>query len=404
YSQIIIEDFETPKIISDIDVIKLNIHNYIFNKNINKIAFFINNSLSLKRELTRLKEKLDKAMELNAEKYEKGINETLKKVGLDKDISLVVNKRGSSMTYQVNMSNNNDIKTLSNGQQHRLALALFLYSLKEKEYKDKTIVIDDPVVTLDALGYHQVKRYLVTDLISTFNKNGDVRLLILTHDFNYLTVQVHDILDNDKKYLKDITGIFKINHDGLSEFDIELLFKDDISLFKLILDKIDSIESLSLLPNINLKIFRHFIDLKQRIQGVPQVTGINIKTLLIDDDAKKKCRDYQSNNISKFKGKDTSEIDILEVYKDLVSLQEVLKVLGFPEVIENSRLEYIKSILDNGISKDFLDPVFDIISAINNFLLRNTDSDIRNYIMHPRVSFTSNLISMALDEEFGIID
>ena len=50
------------------------------------------------------------------------------------------------------------IETLSEGQLHKLALAFFITSIKKQGLEDKTIVLDDPVVCLDELGYHVLKK------------------------------------------------------------------------------------------------------------------------------------------------------------------------------------------------------------------------------------------------------
>ena len=85
------------------------------------------------------------------------LEELSKELGLEKEITVDIDRLGGKVKYSLNVVNNN-LSKLSDGQKHKLALAIFLNSIKDEDLKDKIVVFDDPVVSLDELGYHFFKQ------------------------------------------------------------------------------------------------------------------------------------------------------------------------------------------------------------------------------------------------------
>lgn len=127
---------KTEELIADLS-------NYVLVKYIDELVFWFNVNQYINNMISTTKEEIDKLMSKEALDYQTGIQKVLVDLGLDKDLTIKLNKRSSSFTYDIQIKGQ-EISTLSDGQKHRLALALFLYSLQGKDLSNKTIVLDDP--------------------------------------------------------------------------------------------------------------------------------------------------------------------------------------------------------------------------------------------------------------------
>lgn len=372
------------------------IKNYIINKHINKLVFYISNDKKLVERREKLKTELGEVMDKNGKKYADGINDTLLGLGLNKAVDFIVNKRTNPYTYEFKLVENRALKTLSDGQKHKLALAMFLFSLKEKEYKDQIIVIDDPVVSLDVLSYHQVKTFFIKNLISTFKDNGDVKLIILTHNINYLYVQLSNVFDDI--HMNSITEVYRLGTKKIDKVSLDLLKTDDITLFKILVTQLQGMNGFRLLPCIILKIFRLMIDIRLRFNGTSSTEGVGIKSLNVSEATKGELQSY-SNYLSKnFKGdKVQDDQTILEAMR---ILKKSAELLGFGELIKDDEVEKIENIVKDNDTSDILDhPCFDIVRQVNDFFISSSDHDLKEYVRHPRNTFTKNMVTLCLNND-----
>lgn len=374
----------------------LIVRNYIINKHINVLVFYASNDQKLNEARDRVKNELGNLMDLNGSRYAKGINDTLISLGLNKAIDFSVNKRTTPFSYEFKLIENREIKTLSDGQKHKLALAMFLYSLKEKDYKNQTIVIDDPVVSLDVLSYHQVRSFLIKNLISTFKDNGDVKLIILTHNINYLYIQLSSIFED--KSMNEITEVYRMGISKIDKVDIDLLKTDDITLFKVFLNHVSGVNGFRLLPCLILKMFRQMVDIRLRFNGISATEGVGIGMLNTSDENRKKLQKI-SNYLSKeFKIEmDHDDKSILEaIYKLKLSAE----ILGFGELLSSKDVEKLEKIVLEKPENDILEhPCFDILQQVNNFFRTSEDHDLKEYVRHPRNSYTKNMVTLCLNND-----
>jgi len=385
------EDRLEEKLTENIEDIIKNVANFLVYDYKDKIIFFNSILDKINKIIVKIKLAIEEKLKLNAEKHTKSISEILIALGLDKEIKVAVDKYGGNIKYSLNITNNK-LSTLSDGQKHKLSLAVFLNSIKELPLENKILVFDDPMVSLDELGYHLFKSYLIKNVLTL--KENNPTLIILTHNFNYLYIQISNIITN--KELKNITKVLKLNQSGFETIDIELFKLDDIALFKKCLNEMRFKEELILLSRLYNKIFREFLDLKLRINGNPicENPGVEIDKLQIENDSKielhKFSDEFCSHERKKHPSFDNSKIG-------LKSLKQAITLLGFNDYITNNDIEKVETLLDKNENNS--SSIFTIIEIIVEIL--NTEeikyNEFINYLNHPRVSYTKNIIASSLD-------
>ena len=369
------------------------IANYVLKKYKDK-TIFLNSSLkSVGGKIKVIKENIEKILKLNADTHKESINSILKDLGLNKEITVGVDRLGGKIKYSLNVVNNN-LSKLSDGQKHKLALAIFLNTIKNEDLKGKTVVFDDPVVALDELGYHFFKQYVIKNIMNNPNIEECPNLIILTHNFNYLYIQTSNIIISPN--LQDNTKILKLNSDGFKELDFELFKLDDIALFKKCLDNIKYEDELIDLSSLYNKVFREFLDLKLRILGNP-LNGNPAEEIkiIVSDEQTRKLLQEQSNKLSSYSK--NKNITIEESKEGFCLLSDMLKTIGFDEYILPQNIDSIKNIVKR--EEIIYSDIFYIIHEIAN-ILRNEDNKYKNYINylnHPRISFTKNMMSTSMD-------
>lgn len=369
---------------------------YVLSKHLEDIVFYHYAILHIDSKLISTKDSIDTLMKTEASSYEKGVNEVLSVLGLDKEILISVNKRGASYTYEIAINGQN-VDTLSDGQKHRLALALFLHSLIDKDLSNKTIVIDDPVVSLDTEGYLAIRDYLETKLISTFCSHPNVKLIVLTHDYQYLFIQLFDILEKPNLYNK--TEILRLTENNLSKVDLEMVFTDDLLFYKEALKSIRNNEELRYLPILNMKVFRLLIDIKQREMGLLISKDVGISKMLIDKGDKRILTNFADHFYENFKSKKCAEHDPGLVINNLKLLESAAKTLGFNHLFNSEILNSLVEInIKNIQGVENTSPSVLIMESINNFMDDHQGERVFNYLNHPRNSFTKNLITLIMDD------
>lgn len=368
------------------------IKNYILNKNIKKLRFLLILTNNLSNKIKQEKEKLTTLMDNYGKEYETGINKVCKKLGLNKIIKFSVNKRTTPYTYEFKLQNVSDIKTLSDGQRHILAFGMFISSLENKDLSNKCIVMDDPVVSLDVIGYQNV-RNVIAELTKKFDEET-TKLIILTHDINYLYIQLSNIFDNPDMSL--ITEVYKFCDTKFKPVSLEILNADDITLYKFGIKKAKYINDVKALATLNCKLFRILIDLKARFQGTPISSNVDVEAILIDEDKKAKLREI-SNYFSKvYKKPDIIDAELMESFN---KINETCSLLELYELISQEELDNISSIISKNEFGENDSEVFDIINQVSKFIRTTTNMNLRNYISHPRNYFTKNIVTLSLDNE-----
>lgn len=391
-------EFKYKKIkkeIVELNTLLENLVNYELNKRKNIFGFYYN---SLKYIENVKKQKLmitDKLMDRNGPAIANRINDTFKKIGLEKNIIISVDKYSSPHKFTYNIKNHSNISELSDGQKHKLALAIFMNYLSDNDLSGKTIVIDDPVVSMDIAGYILFKSYLINHLIKNYFKK-DTRLVLLTHDITYLYIQLSNIFDDND--LKNETSIFKLDGKKLEEIPIDFIKTDDITLFRDALDNLTNLTELRILNSIVHKIFRMEIDLKLRFFGMSNTKDIGVDSLLIDNKFKSELSKYEKFIMVTSRRNNPSDNDIV---KSIQYLKISSDILGFTDFVTNEHLDNIKKIVENNISGEIEYDLFNVIKSVSEFLKSNKNDDFKHYIEHPRNSYTRNIIGLGLDDYYN---
>ncbi|MEG1850594.1 MAG: AAA family ATPase [Bacilli bacterium] len=362
----------------------------IYNKKIDKIIEAFNDNLM-------------KSLGLNAKKYEEEINKVLEELGLSKALELKTDKRSTNdCKYDFKIVGHSKINELSDGQKHKLALAIFLSNILKENFNNKIIVIDDPVVAMDAGTYHYFKKFVLQKLAVKRDEDGKTgKIILLTHNIHYLYVQISNLIENEEAR-KD-TIIYKLSKIGIEEVPLSILNMDDLVLFKTAITTISNISEIMLVRCLIIKIFRCLIDLKLRFKGIISAGNPASEIAKLDLD-KKKSNDLSVINKtinSLMKKKITT---VSEVYQCLELLKNSSNILGYDELIVDEELNNIKDIIDNDIKGDPASPVFDILQKVEKILFCSKPqyNYFVNYIEHPRNWFTKNLTALDLDDDMDI--
>lgn len=392
-------NFDLPKkdILERNELIE-NLVNYTLEQKKNILGFYFN---GIKSILTLKKTKLELADKLMDEKgiiIANKINDKFKDFGLNKSIEITVDKRSTPHKFTYSLKNHQNVNELSDGQKHKLALAIFMNYLEEQDLKDKIIVIDDPVVSLDITSYILFKQYLISKLIQRFDEKT-TKLIILTHDISYLYIQVSNIFENES--MKAITGIFKLNENQIDSIPLDYIKTDDITLFRDALDHLSNLKELIILNSIINKIFRIELDLRLRFFGISLTNTIGIEELLLPDEKKSKLREAHRHIVKTSRRNNPSYEEILESFK---FLKESSEILGFSDFITENHILKIKKIIDKGIEGNVSYELFHVISSVQKFLKSSDNEEMKKYVDHTRNSYTRNLIGLNLDDYFEIDD
>ena len=323
------------------------------------------------------------------------INEKFKKFGLNKNIKIIVDKRSTPHKFTYTIKNHNNINELSDGQKHKLALAIFMNYIEEQDLDNKTIVIDDPVVSLDISSYILFKQYLLNNLIQK-HFGESTKLILLTHDITYLYIQVSNIFENP--HMRDITQIFKLNGETVENIPLDFIKTDDITLFRDAINNISNLTELRILNAIINKIFRIEIDLKLRFFGKSYTDGIGIDGLPYDKLQKKKLNEYKRHIVKTSRREQPNDSDIQQSF---VFLKKASEMLGFDEFITSEHILNIDKIIKEQIDGPIQYDLFKIIESVQKFLKSNDNEDFKNYIEHTRNSYTRNIIGLGLEDYYN---
>lgn len=371
-----------------------NIINYSINQSINSIEFYYNAQLYTEK-LKKIKtNELDKLMDTEGETIARNINNIFRDLGLNKNINISVDKHSVPHKFAYSITNHKNINELSDGQKHKLALAIFMNSIINDDLTDKVIVIDDPVVALDISSYILFKQFLVSKLIKEKFKDS-TKLILLTHDITYLYIQLSNIFNDNN--MKNDTVVYKLSSDNISEIPIDYIKTDDISLFKLALLKCSNVQELKILNTITNKIFRIIIDIRLRFYGISDTSEVGHQLLPIDSDKKEMLQTY-SNHLSKVSRQNNPVL--CDIYNSFLYIKNTAELFGINDFISDKELNDIKNIISNNINGIISDDIFNVINSISTFLKKTPNKEMKGYVEHTRVSYTRNLIGLSLDDFF----
>lgn len=370
--------------------LKESIRNYLLAPFEKKFIFLNSLDLLNQKTIKKYKDELDKLLEKNSKNNEESINKILTALGLNKEMVIGIDHLGGKVKYKIDLRDGN-INTLSDGQKHKLALAIFLNYIKDKELDKKIIIFDDPVVSLDESGYHLFKNYIIQNVMNK-DLNKSPTLIILTHNFNYLYVQISNIISNEN--LRKNSIIYKLSSSNIQVLDFHYFELDDIALFKECLKKMKYKFQLNDMSSIYLKIFRIFLDLSLRIKGIPDTLEIHDELAKLDldsnDTQRLKIIHQELCSVSK-----NPNVNFDKSKNGLKLLKEATDILGYRYITD----EEIS--LSNKLKNSqpfYEDDIFFILKQIIEILFSKSEKKYSNYLNHPRISFTQNILATSMNQ------
>lgn len=317
------------------------------------------------------------------------INEISKKLGFSKLIKVDTDNRGARPKISLIPEGKAEMNHFSDGQRHKLALAVFFAKVVKSEREYEIIVLDDPVISLDVKAYHALKTLLMS---TEFHKAK--HLLVLTHNLHYLYVQTSNLIDNNDIKCK----LYEIFSDKINEIPMSTLKEDDLSLFKKEIQNVDKISDVSRIYWMSSKIARTFLDFKLRTLGIASTENLSEEIVKLEISEKDKGQLQKEFNFlsNACRRKDPLIKDVLKIFS---SLNIIVGMLGFDNFITESELQKIinlgeeNCVMFDAASSNTRQEI--ILNAREIHFDENPDKvmrEIKNYINHPRHQITESLL------------
>lgn len=390
---------EIPILIDDTAATTNTIYNeiigYLINKEIDTLLFptvfydYLIEIFSL--EETSANKESEKFKELTSE----AIKEVGKKLGLDKEIGIVLDTRGN--TPKLSIDSKTKITTFSEGQRHKLALVIFFANILVKKEKLDYLVLDDPIISLDVVTYHKLKSFLVYNMKVYYSN-----MVLLTHNLSFLLIMVSNIFRDSTLY--EQTQLLELNPKKCREISLDIIAKDDIILLKNAIINSENINDITLWYWLLEKVLRYFVDIKLSVLGKVSFDdfGKDIEKIFSEDklEEAKQCH----NIVQKTSKSNNSTIDdILEALNNINKFMELLK---FSPIIDQSEIDYIgekfsktEKVLSNPKAKNFEFQI--LLEGFNlHFDTSKEKTFLRSYMNHPRHQITHSLVAFATQQDY----
>ncbi len=383
-------DIESQQMVRIIE----NVRNYLINEELNNMFFLKCIVYELEQVKVGKKSELSTLMENEAEKIKLGINEVLQYLGLEKSLSITIDRRGNEMKFKMLIDGLESVKSLSEGQKHKLSLAVFLYSISTKNIENQVLFLDDPVVALDILSSIALVDYIKRKIIPCEPE----RIIIATHDLNYMYLQLQNIFSNPK--FEEHIEVFRYCKEDFHKFPLEYMKMDDIELFVKTINKVSSYEEVILVGRFTAKIFRHYMEMFMRLNS--QYTFYNktsdlIGDLDIDDYVKTKLKGI-NRNLSTFQ-KTKNKLNVKVVAETLIDFDEAMRMLEFNGIICDAKIKFLKSVKTEEVYFSSITDSLEEFVLLHDYLnLTLSDGDVSvamfQHMRHPRVQLTRNIMAM----------
>lgn len=327
------------------------------------------------------------------------INSCLKQLDLDEEIVLSINNMGGKKKIKLDLLGEKTIQKISEGEKHKLALAVFMAKLKKSNLENCLIIFDDPVITLDVQTYFRFRDYIKT-LISHKLSSTNSKLIILSHNIHYLYVQTSN-LSSKHTFL----SFYKMQNNGLlTEQSIDFIKMDDYSFLNHALNIMQSEEEFVLLFPMIKKMYRHSIDLVSRMNGVPIIITEISKILIelenrdvITNDERSYLQTF-SNKLSVKVKKDSNHFIKIGTMKGYITeFNRAMTILKIPFSIKIDTT-ILDSFNDNHEvnlfeDTDYRDITFDMLQKLAKMVVYNQTVGEANYLAHPNNQVTNSLVA-----------
>lgn len=381
----------------DLDEIKIEtayneILAYILNKDLINLFFPYFYSEHLKNEQNRL----EKLANIESDKFANSTLELImqisKRLGLDKELKISTEiRKGSTPKLSVSPADKNiKIGTFSEGQRHKLALAIFFAEILLRDEILDFIVLDDPMLSLDVVTYHKLKSFIILHLKDKYKQS-----IILTHNISFLLIMLSNLIREEDKSMD--ASLLELKPKECIKIPIVTIAKDDIILLKEAIDNSLDINDISIWYWMIEKIARYMMDIKLSILGHVSFSDVNKDLGKIFTEEKliyiKKIHSQMTRTSKSTKSK------FSDIQESLQNLNLFCTELGFPEIINSvsitrlcDKVKADETVLINPIPRSL---EFSIIKEGHTIVFNEEreNSFLKGYIMHPRHQITESLVA-----------
>ncbi len=229
-----------------------------------KIDEFINYNKSVIETINKSNNELAKVISNS----EDSINNCLKSLGLQYKVKIdkneiIENGIDNTSSYIILQSLNDiDVSesisdTLSYGEKSTLAFAIFIQQVKVHSTENTIVILDDPISSYDIF-----RRYTTIDLLRALNKIHYKKIILLTHESNFIT----SIVSNFKNYSSVKPLLLNETNEGvITVTDLNCKYDAEVNFYKNIL----------LNPSNTFTICQRIIALRQLHDLYKFITGTN---------------------------------------------------------------------------------------------------------------------------------
>lgn len=375
---------QTDQALQEVADVSLSVRNYLINNNYLPSYYLVLLSAYLKQQIVTKEKELDKELVDYSAKAKATINECLKLLGSDKEVNLKTLKYGS---HTISWEPLDDLSPsqYSDGERRKLALAMFFANILDSNQHYESIVLDDPVDSLDSLTYYHLRNFLIQKKIT----DDCDRLIILTHNIHYLYIQASNLIQNAEFCLK--THIYELRPRKFEAVPLSFFQMDDIAVFKNLLNNINEKSHLVFLPWLANRLSRLFLNLRISMEGKVPKDDIapNLKELGFQD------IQASFNELDHISRKST--LSNPEVAKSLEEFNKIISTMGFPELVQKKTIRDIQSwtnpIEMKPAAADFCEEMVEYGMAFEK-----KGSPQKNYLEHPRYQITESLLAISASD------
>jgi guanylate kinase len=366
---------------------------FVLNKFLKDILLAHNECRIVNERLDAEKKALEEVYDSNISNLIDTTNLYLNELGLDKDFKLILDRASGKRTIRISLGENKEKKiNWSEGEIHKLALALFFTKLSTINNNVKYVVFDDPIVSLDVSTYFKFKK-----VITSFESQETLKeskLFIMTHNYYFLMVMLSNLLQDNN--LTKRSQLFSIYNRGsvLKSIPMSTLAIDDITLFKIAYLCLEDNQKYKL-GWVALKIVRFFLDLKARDLGSFLFCEVKDQLMLIFEVEEKRKRVQKLFNELKGNTEKCNEKSPEYFEKVLENAKTILSKLGIGDIFNFDPLKQNKDDSDINIERNKF--VIEIIEKGYEMLYGENENEndmMLSYLRHPRFQITESLVAI----------
>lgn len=325
---------------------------------------------------------------------------------LQSGVHISISKDNNSGKRRMSLSRQNgSLGTFSEGEIHQVGLAVFFARLNLEKPENKTIVFDDPMISLDVAKYHLFKRCLFNMRLTDPSLPNPNKIVLFTHNFHFLLCMLSVFSDGGNLSGENIANLWSLGKRGLRQIqNINSINCDDFSLLRLCIPDCKTSYDITLINWFLCRFYRVALDLRLRMIG-------EISQSDPEDDLEKLLKDNCINATdvvtaeaisqslgSKIHQKEPIDINVLK--ETAKQTDDFFMLLGMPSPRLGIMIDGMKPItVDPSINSEKENPkelesfYLGILNVAKELYDKN-DKSFQGYFRHSRYQITESVIQI----------